>query len=35
MFDNEDKMRIATTQSTLKMKKQVTVSQRLVKKSEV
>jgi len=34
MFDNEGKMRIVTTKSTLKTKLQVTVSQRLVKKSE-
>jgi len=35
MFDDEDKMRIATTKSTLKTKRQVTFSQRLVEKSEV
>lgn len=36
MFDDEGKMRIATTKSTLKKKLQVTVSQRLVdEKSEV
>ena len=34
-FDNEGKMRIVTTKSTLKTKLQVTLSQRLVKKSEV
>jgi len=35
MFDNEVKMRIVTTKSSLKAKLQVTVSRRLVKKSEV
>jgi len=35
MFDNEGKMRIATTKSKLKTELQVTMSQRLVKKSEV
>jgi len=35
MFDKEGKMRIVTTKSTLKTKLQVTVSQRLVKKSEI
>jgi len=34
-FDNEGKMRIVTTKSTLKTELQVTLSQRLVKKSEV
>jgi len=34
-FENEGKMRIATTQSTLKTKLQVTVSRRLFDKSEV
>jgi len=35
MFDDEGKMRIATTKSTLKKKLQVTLSQRLVEKAEV
>jgi len=35
MFNNEVKMRIVTTKSTLKTKLQATAYQRLVKKSEV
>ena len=35
MFDNQGKMRIVTTKSTLKSKLPVAVSKRLVKKSEI